>query len=757
MRLLTGRSCFSDDVGLPGQAYLYVLRTTHAHALIENIDITTAISAPGVLAVLTGQDYLRDNLKSIPNVPNPRDRPLKNIDGKETFETPIYPIVVDKVRRIGEAIAIVVAETLNQAQDAAGLIEAVYTPLPIMITSEDAMADGATPIWEDISDNIFCLDAFGDKAKTDALFEKAAHVVSIELNNNRIYGHPMEPRAAIGEWHHEDNSICLFTGGQGITIQRFALRDLFDLEEDKVRVVCRDVGGGFGTRALLFPEFVFTLWASKRVKRPVKWTGDRSEIFLSDPQARDMRTKAELALDSNGVFLAMRAHTISNIGCQTLHLVPEARGIPVTTGLYDIPAAYVTMKVVLTNTIPTCVYRGAGRPEAINVLERLIDKAANELGMDRFSLRRRNFIRQPQIPYTNAVGTNYDSGKFQENMDLALKLAKMKGFQTRRDDAKKRGKLLGIGCGNYIETATGIPPERAIINVRPNGRIQVIIGTQASGQGHETSFAQMIVHLLGVPYSSVNVHEGDSNFVKYGFGSHSSRSMRIGGTLLQRAAHGIIERSKLIASHVYEASKCDIEFDNGQFVVKGTDRSSSIFDIAREAEDNFSLPKELRGPLMEIQQITEMIPTYPNGCHICEVEIDIETGKVTYTRHTGVDDVGIVINPLLVEGQTHGAIGQGIGQAMMEKINYDHQNGQLITGSLLDYALPKADDMPFFKFKTNEVRAPNNPFGIKGAGEGGTTGSPPAFINAVIDALSDYGVTHIDMPATPEKIWRAIN
>lgn len=757
LRLLTGRGCYSDDVNLPGQLYLFVLRSPHAHADIGRIDTAQAAKAPGIVKILTGADYLAEGLGGIPNVPNPPDRPLKNVDGPDVFETPIFPIVTDKVRRAGEAVAVVVAESLAEAKDGAELIEIDYIPLPAMTTPEAATAEDAPAIWNEVPGNVFCDDRFGDRDAADAAFAAAEHVAEIDLHNNRVYGHPMEPRAAVGEWHHDENGLSLFAGGQGIVIQRFALRDLFGVEEESVRVVCRDVGGGFGTRALTFPEFVFTLWASKHVNRPVKWTGERSEIFLSDPQARDMKTHAEMALDKDGKFLAMRAYTVSNIGCQTLHLVPEARGIPVTTGLYDIPVADVSMKVVFTNTVPTCVYRGAGRPEAINVIERLVEKAAQVTGIDRFELRRRNFIEPGQIPYLNAVGTNYDSGEFQANMDAALKIAEIEKLSARRDEAKSRGKLLGVGCGNYIETATGIPPERTIVDIQPDGRVHVIIGTQTSGQGHETSFSQLIVDLLGVPYTSINVHEGDTNFVKFGFGSHSSRSMRVGGTLLHRAAHNLIERGKEIAGHVLEAGTTDIEFADGAFNVAGTDRGLTLFEVAREARDNEGLPEALRGKFEEMQQTTEMIPTYPNGCHVVEVEIDIETGEIDYVRHSGVDDVGIVINPLLVDGQTHGAIVQGVGQALLENSVYDEQTGQLIAGSLMDYCLPRADDMPFFDVETNEVRAPNNPFGIKGAGEGGTTGSPPAVINAVVDALSDYGVTHVDMPATPEKIWRAIH
>ncbi len=754
-RLLTGQGEFSDDVNLPGQAYACIVRSPHAHALIRGIDKAAAQKAPGVLAVLTGEDYLADGLAPIPGHPNPPELGLVNRDGSKVFLTPNFPLATGKVRRVGEGVALVVAGTPEQARDAAERVAVDYQPLAAVTDAAAALAPGAPLVWDEAPGNL-CIDyERGDKQATDDVFKGAAHVTKIDIVNNRVTGVPLEPRAAVAVYDAAADSYTLHAGSQNVVLQKTALSEIFGVPADRVRVVCRDVGGGYGTRNLMFAEFVLVMWAARRLGRPVKWTCERSEAFLSDPEARDIITHAELALDAEGRFLAIRVSNVSNIGVETLLFVPFLRAIGVATGVYRIAVGYTAAKAVFSNTMPVSVYRGAGRPEGIFVIERLVDKDAFEIGIDPVEIRRRNFIPPSAIPYTNVMGVLYDSGEFENNMDGALKLADWDGFPARRAEARKRGKLLGIGLGNYIETTTGMSPERAEIEILPEGRVQLVLGTLASGQGHETPFAQIVTDLLGVPFDDIDLHEGDTARVKMGSGSHSSRSMRLGGTLLVRAADDIIAKGKAVAAHVLEASVSDIAFAEGRFTVAGTDRSLGIFEVAARARRD-DMPDGLRGKLEAAREITKLLPTFPCGCHICEVEIDEETGAVAITRHAAVDDVGMVINPLLVDGQTHGGIAQGVGQALMENCVYDRQSGQLLSGSFMDYCMPRADDFPFFRLANNEVRAPNNPLGIKGAGEGGTTGAPPAVVNAVIDALREAGVGHVEMPATPECVWRAI-
>ncbi len=746
--LLIGEGYFSDDVNLPGQVYAYVVRSPHAHAWIRGIDTAAASAAAGVVAVLTGADYLADGLAGLPNNPVPPDLPLRNLDGSAVFCPPDYPLATDRVRHVGEGVALVVAETPDQAMDAAESIVVDYEVLPAVVDLAAATATGAPAVWDEVPGNR-CIDAErGDAAAVDAAFERAAHVARITLHNNRVNGVPMEPRAAIGEFDPATRRYTLHAGSQGVLIQKRALAKIFGVDEDKVRVICRDVGGGFGTRNLLFREFVLALWAARRVGRPVKWTCARSEAFVSDPYGRDQFTRAELALDADGRFLAMRAVNVANIGSHTLHFVPLARGAAVTNGVYMIPAMHVRLQAVFTNMVPTSTYRGAGRPEAMFIVERLIDVAAAETGIDRIELRRRNFIPPAALPWKSVLNTCYDSGEFAANMEAAMKLADWDGFAARRAEARRRGRRRGIGISNYIETATGIPHERAVVTVLPEGRVELVIGTQASGQGHETSFAQLMVEWLGIRFDEVVLRTGDTDFVVMGSGSHSSRSMRLGGLLLGRATETVIAKGKAVAARVLEAAEADIVYGDGRFAVAGTDRALGLYDAAAAAREEEALAGDA--------EISTMLPTFPNGCHVSEVEIDPETGAVALVRHAGVDDVGRVINPLLVDGQTHGGIAQGVGQALLEACVHDPGTGQLLSGSFMDYCLPRADDFPFFELANNEVPAPNNPLGIKGAGEGGATGAPGALINAIVDALGDLGVRHVEMPATPERVWRAI-
>ena len=752
-RLLTGEGRYSDDISRPGQVYVAMVRSPHAHAELFGIGRTAARAMPGVLAVLDGDDWRRDRLGPMPAWGNPKDVELKNTDGSAIFYTPLWPVARDRIRRAGEIVAIVVAETDEAAHAAAEAVEIDCKVLPAVVDPIAAREDGAPLLWDEAPGNLNLLDEKGSRDATDLAFARAATVVTFESWNQRVTGVPMEPRAALGEF--KDGKFLLEAGGQGVVRFRNELAQTFGVEPASVHVISRDVGGGYGTRNHTYPEFALVLWAAKRVGRPVKWVCDRSEAFLSDYAGRDLHMTAELALDAKGRFLALRNGNIANIGTHTVSYVPLARGPTVYNGVYDIPTAHIFSSGVFTNTTATASYRGAGRPEAMFLIERLVDIAAQETGIDRIELRRRNIISREAIPYRNAVGVSYDSGHFETSMDMAMEMIDWQGFAARRDAATARGRLRGIGLANYIETATGYPQERAEMEILPGGLVDLVIGTQSSGQSHETTFPQIVSEWLGVPYETVRLRTGDTDFVASGSGSHSSRSMKLAGHLYRQTADAIIERGIEIAAHLLEASVTDIVFSHGQFEVEGTDRRIHIFDVAGQATGE-AIPENLRGRLRAEAEIAVPLPTYPNGCHATEVEIDPETGTVEIIAHVGIDDTGTVINPLVVDGQTHGGAVQGIGQALMEICAYDSDSGQLLAGSFMDYAMPRASDVPSFKLAFNEVPAPSTSLGVKGGGEGGTTAAPPAIVNAIVDALSGFGVRHIEMPATPERIWRAI-
>ena len=749
-RLLTGTGEFSDDLNRPGQAYLYVLRAQDAHAYIRAVDTAAAGNAPGVLAVWTATDYLTDGLEPIVQYGNPKDVELKNRNGAPIFQTPLYPLAYKKIRRVGEGVAVVVAENLDQAKDAAELIDVETEPLAALPHITSAMAANAPAIWDEVPDNVVVDDVKGDAAEVDAAFACAVHIIQFETFNNRVTGVPMEPRAAIGEFR--DGAFVLNAGGQGVVRFMNELAPVFGVKTDQMRVISHDVGGGYGTRNSTYSEFALVLWAAKRLGRPVKWTADRSECFLSDYSGRNLLTRAELALDANGKFLAMRTENYANMGSHAITYVPLARGPSVTTSVYDIPHAHVVSKGVLTNSSPTTAYRGAGRPEAIFVMERLIDLAALEMGMDRVELRRLNLIPPEAIPYRNPTGKTYDSGEFDRGMSMALTHGDWDGFEARRQEARARGIFRGIGIANYIETATGWPAERGQMKVLPEGRIELIIGTQSSGQGHETAYAQLVADMMEVPFESIVLRSGDTAFVKIGGGSHSSRSMRLAGHLFGLSADQVIEKGKRIAGHVLEANPADIEYSAGEFRIMGTDRKLGLFEAAGQG----GVPQELAGGLEGSAQVTELIPAYPNGTHVVEVEVEPDSGVVQIVRYTAIDDVGRIINPMIVDGQTHGGIAQGVGQAMMENGVYDPESGQLIAGSFMDYAMPRADQLLNYDLEFNEVIAPSTRFGVKGGGEGGATGAPAAVIGAIVDALSEFGIHHIEMPATSEKVWRVV-
>jgi len=760
LRLLTGRGHYVADVRLPNTAYAALVRSPHAHARIRGIDKRAAEAAPGVLAVLTGADFRADGLHLMdhrPSLVGPPDVTVKLREGFSTF-THAQPLLPwDKARHVGEPVAIVIAETADRAKDAAELVEVDYAILPAVAMAKDAIEPDKPRVWEEAPSNL-CVDVdVGDKNATDAAFARAAHVVRLETWVQRVTGTPMEPRNAVGDYDKETGHYTLYAGtGSGVAREKVDLASVLGVPPEDCRALCGDMGGNFGTRNFFFPEYALLPWAAKRVGRPVKWLGDRTESFLSDYQGRDLFSEAELALDKDGKFIGLRGTNLSNVGAHTIAFVPLRKGLGQMSGVYDIPAVYFRGCAALTNTPPTTPYRSAGRPEAVFIIERLVDLAADQLGIDPVELRRRNLIAPGAMPYTNAVGQTYDNGEYEKGMDAALRLADWQGFAARRAESKRRGKLRGIGIGNYIEIAGGFPRERAEVTVKPEGRVELVCGTMSSGQGHETSFAQLVTEWLGVPFESIDYVAHDTARVAAGGGSHSGRSMRLASLVIGKASDDIIEKGKKIAGHVLEAAPADIEFEHGQFTIRGTDRRLGIFDAAKAAATRKDLPEELRGKLDAIADQTVTIGAWPSGTHICEVEIDPDTGVVEIMRWSGADDVGRAINPLILHGQTHGAAAQGIGQALLELCYFDRASAQNMAASFMDYAIPRADVLPTFNCELIELPATSHKYGIRPGGEGGTTPALAATINAVVDALSEFGVRHVEMPATPERVWRAI-
>jgi len=758
-RLITGRGQFSDDFLLAGQTYAAIVRSPYPHARIVNIDAARAKKMKGVLGVFTGADCLADNLGPIPHDPLPKtrdDMKLSAPGGGPVFIGPHMLLPADKARHVGEAVAVVVAETKNQAMDAAEAVEVDYEELPFVIHSEDAIKPGAPAVWDELPSNMPVDTWFGDRAATDKAFAEADHVVKLDMHIGRVTGVPIELRAAVANYDKASGRYTLYAGSGGAVRQKNELSQVLGIKPDDLRVLSYDVGGNFGTRNRVFVEFGLVLWASKKVGRPVKYTASRSEAFLTDYQGRDLVSKVELALRKDGKFLAMRATNISNIGARAVSFSPLSKGSGLIPGSYDIPAVTLRAMAAFTNTMPTQAYRSSGRPEVTYAVERLIDNAAADLGFDRVSLRRKNLIKPKAMPYRNGVGMLYDSGRYEENMNWAMDIADWKGFSQRRREAKKRGKLLGLGLANYVESSIGAPKEQAQIYVRPEGRVDVVIGTQPSGQGHETSFAQVVSDLLYVPVEKVKIILGDTDVVKVGGGSHSGRSMRHAATVFSKAAVDLIDKGKKIAALAMNVQPDTIDFtDDGRFMSRSTNKSFDFLELAKEAA-NLTLPDDLKGGVSIITDNEMHDPVFPNGTAICEVEVDPDTGVVDITRYSSIDDVGRCINPLIVHGQTHGAIAQGVGQAMWEQCYTDPDSGQPLCGSLMDYGMPRADNIPSFTCEIAEVLSPTNPLGIKAGGEGGTTGAPAAVVSAIVDALSVYGIRNISMPATPYNIWKAI-
>ena len=759
-RLLTGQGAFSDDLNLSGQAYAVFVRSPHAHARIRSIDARPALRVRGVLGVLTGKDLLADGLKGLPHHPlsmHPAEIRLVNRDGSPIFSAPHYPLATDKVRYVGEQLAVVIADSIAIAKDAAEHVEVDYDVLPAVTATLAAIEPSAPRIWEQAGSNVWLDADSGDGAATEAAFARAAHIVRFKTTINRVTGVTMEPRAAACEFDSAKQHYTLYAGSGGAVRLKDDLASVLNVPADNVRVVMYDIGGNFGTRGMIYPEFCVVAWAARRIGRPVKWTCERQEAFLSDYQARDLTVDAELALDRDGTFLAMRGSNIGNTGGHPTNCSPLQKGIEIMSSIYRVPCARFRARAVLSNTPPTRPYRSAGRPEVMYVMERLIDLAARECGFDRIELRRRNLVSEAEMPYTNPFGMVYDSGAYHKAMEKALELGDWNGFPARRAAAKARGKCRGIGVANYVDTATGVPRERAEITVHPEGRVDVVVGTVSNGQGHETSFAQLVNEWLGVPIENVNIIAGDTAIVKVGGGTHSGRGMRLVSIVVFNASKQIIEKGKRIAARMLESDPSQVGFEAGRFSVAGTERSVGLFEVAAAAERLTDLPQDLRGPLAAFCDETVKDAAFPYGCHVCEVEVDPELGTVEIVRYAAVDDAGRAVNPLIIHGQTHGGIVQGVGQALLEHCYYDPQSGQLLAGSFMDYAMPRADNFPFFTTHISEVPSTTHPLGLRPAGEGGTTPALGVTINAIVDALSEFGVRHVEMPATPERIWRAIS
>ncbi len=742
--LVRGAGRYSDDFELAGAAHACVLRSPHAHANILGIDTAAARAAPGVLAVLTAADVAADGLGDIPCLV-----PVTNIDGKPRADTPRPLLAGKRVRHVGDPVALVVAETLAQARDAAELIGVDYDPLPAVADTRAAAQAGAPQVWEHIPGNLcFNIGAGSDKAAVDAAIAGAAHVTRLELVNNRIIANPIEPRAALADFDAASGRSTLYTPSQGPHVIHGQLAEaVLKMDKAQLRVVSGNVGGAFGMKIFLHPEQPLVVWASRRLKRAVRWTADRSESFVSDVQGRDNHSIAELALDADARFLALRVTTHANMGAYLSNYAPfiPQLAVPMLSGVYRIPAIYANIRGIASNTVPVDAYRGAGRPEAIYLVERIVDLAARELGLAPDELRRRNFVRPADMPYQTPVESRYDSGDFAEVMHRAMQKADWAGFSARRAEAARRGMLRGIGMAMYIERCGGGNGDTVILKVDPEGSVTLYSGMQDNGQGHITTFVQLLSDKLGLDADRIRVIQGDSDLVPAGL-TGGSRFLAIGGVAAMSAADEVIAQGRNTAANLLEAAAADIEYGDGEYRIAGTDRKVSLFQVAQAAQ----------GLSAEHTRTPEAF-TYPNGCHICEIEIEVETGEARVVRYSIVDDFGRAINPMLLEGQVHGGTVQGIGQALLELGQYDAESGQLLTGSFMDYAMPRADDVPAFDCGFHHTPCASNPLGVKGAGEAGAVGAPPAVINAVVDALyARTGLGHIDMPATREKLWRAL-
>ncbi|MBM3509834.1 MAG: xanthine dehydrogenase family protein molybdopterin-binding subunit [Alphaproteobacteria bacterium] len=752
-RLLRGQGRYTDDIRLAGLVHAVVLRSPHAHARLRAIDTAAAKAAPGVLTVLTGADAEAAGLGTVqPMVPRQRR------DGSPMVLPRYRVLALGKVARIGDPAALIVAETLTQAKDAAELVAIDYEPLPVTLGTATLTRPGSAAVWPEAPDNVSFVFALGDRAKTDAAFAAAHHVVKVENTISRVAGCAIEPRGAIGSYDPvEDRYTVWATVQQPHQSQAQLAGEFLRVPPAKVRLIAPDVGGGFGLKGTGYVELCLVAWASRVVGRPVKWMSERSEAFLCDDQARDNVTSAELALDRDGKFLGFRVRTIANLGAY----VGSAGPLPPTVnlgglvGVYTIPACDVEVTAAFSNTVPTAAYRGAGRPEASFAIESAIDRAARELGIDRVELRRRNLIPPTAMPYKTALTFNFDSGDFPTGLAKAQAAADWPGFAARRRASEAKGRRRGIGIAYAIEQAGAGLEETAEVRFDRSGFATLFSGSSPHGQGHETMYKQFVATFLGLDPANVRVVTGDTDQVFHGIGTFGSRSAAVGGAAMRLAAERIVVKARKLAAHMLEVAETDLAFEAGSFHVAGTDRTIALTEVAKASYRTFWLPRGFEPGLSERATFVPSAPTFPNGCHVCEAEIDPETGATAIVRYTVVDDVGRVVNPLMVKGQLHGGIAQGLGQALFEEVRYD-ADGQLLTASFMDYAMPRAEDMPDIAIETNDVPSTTNPLGIKGAGEAGTVGALPAVMSAVVDALASAGVRHFDMPATPERVWRAI-
>ncbi|MEO9137067.1 MAG: xanthine dehydrogenase family protein molybdopterin-binding subunit [Casimicrobiaceae bacterium] len=764
-RFLTGTGQYTDDVSMARQTHAYFLRSPHAHAVIRSIDVVKAKGSPGVIGIFTGADLTGVNGL-------PCGWLITGTDGKPMNEPPHPVLALGKVRYVGDAVALVIAESIDQAKDAAEQIVVDYDVLPAVVNPVDALKPGAPLIHEQAPGNKCYTWALGDKDSVDAAFAKAAHVTKIDIVNNRLVPNAIEPRAAVASYNRADDAYTLYVSNQNPHVERLLMTAfVLGLPEHKVRVIAPDVGGGFGSKIYLYAEETAMVWASKRINRPIKWAAERSESFLTDAHGRDHVTHAELALDKDGKFLALSVQTTANMGAYLstfASCIPTILYATLLAGQYTTPAIWCEVTASFTNTSPVDAYRGAGRPEAAYVVERIVYQAAAEMGLQQDEIRRRNFIRT--FPYQTPVALNYDTGNYDQTLDAAMEMADVASFPARKAEAQKRGKLRGLGYAAYIE-ACGLAPsnvagalgaraglfEAGEVRVHPTGSVTVFTGSHSHGQGHETTFAQIVAGRLGIPVDNVSVVHGDTGRVPFGMGTYGSRSLAVGGTAIVKALDKVVAKGRKIAAHLLEAAETDIEFKDGKFTVAGTDRSKTFGEIALTAYVPHHYPLDTLEPGLDETAFYDPTNfTYPAGTHICEVEIDPDTGVVEVVAFTACDDFGNIINPMIVEGQVHGGVAQGLGQALLERCVYDPDSGQLLTGSMMDYALPRADDLPSFKVGTKVTPCTHNPLGAKGCGEAGAIGAPAAMMNAVMDALSSVGITHFDMPASPHRVWSAI-
>ena len=755
-RLLTGEGRFADDFNGLGQAHAAFVRSPHAHADVLAIDAAPAKAVAGVLAVFTGHDLAADGVGGIPTLIAERGGNIRSRDGSPFAEPTWLALATDRVRHVGEPIAMVVATTPAQARDGAEAVVVRYAARPAVVDAVAALGDGAPQLHAVATRNRVYDWECGDAAATDRAFASAAYVTRLTLVDNRLITCFMEPRAAFAAWDAATGRYTIHASLQSVHQLAANLARILGVARDRVRCITGDVGGGFGSKIQPYPEYVALAWAARRLGRPVKWASSRSEGFVTDAQSRDHRLTGELALDADGRITGLRVHSIQNLGAYV------ATGMPMSiilnmermvSGVYAIPAIHLRLEGAVTNTVPINVYRGVGRLECVYTVERLIERAARETGRDPAAFRRANMVRA--FPYRTATGAVYDSGDYVARLDEAIEQADAEGFPARRAESAKRGKLRGLGLGPYVEGTGGVPQEFAEVRVLPAGIVEVPMGSQSQGQGHETVFAQVVAERLGVPFETVSIVQGDTDRVARGVGTFASRSMVRGGSAAVEASDAVVAAGKPMAAHLLEAATADIEYRDGAFRVVGTDRSIGLFEVARAATGG-KLPAALGTTLGAATWHENPAFAFANGCEVCELEVDPETGAVTIVAWTMVDDSGRSVNPMIVHGQQHGSVAQGIGQALIERCVFDSTTGQLLSGSLLDYAIPRADDLPSITVVSRDVPSPTNPLGVKGAGEGGTVGAPGAVINAILDALAPLGVTHIDMPATPERVWRAI-